>query len=382
MLETLKTNASEFLAGKSIQTATAAQPIWDDNNRMHCMIWNGKFDMEYVDHARPCITDPTDVIIQVTATTICGSDLHLYKGTFPGMKKGDIQGHEFMGIVTETGGEVSKIQIGQRVVISFSIGCGQCDYCLREEYTACEATNPSQVVGKIYGDKPAAFFGYSHLTGGVPGGHADFVRVPFADVNCFPVPDEIPDEKALYLTDVIPTAYFGAEIGEVKEGSVVGIWGLGPIGLMCARWCQFLGAKRIIGIDAVPERLELAKRHLGIETIDFMEHKGKVVEVIRNLIGGALDVAIECAGFDYTQSWVHKIEIALGLETDTSEIFVQMFQSVRKFGKRASQFGVLRSGEIDPSFLVTDYGTLADGPKFFKKMCDKEGGCIKVFMRP
>uniref|UniRef100_A0AC34PWD8 Alcohol dehydrogenase n=1 Tax=Panagrolaimus sp. JU765 TaxID=591449 RepID=A0AC34PWD8_9BILA len=292
--------------------------------------------MEYVSHPKPCITEPKDILLKVTATTICGSDLHLYRGTFPAMKQGDIQGHEFMGFVVETGPEVKKLQIGDRVVVGFAIACGECDYCRREEFTACEKTNPSQVVGKLYHDCPAAFYGYSHLTGG---GHAEYVRVPFADVNCFPIPSEIPDEKALYLTDVIPTALFGAKMGEVREGDTVGIWGLGPIGLMCAQWCQILGAKRVIGIDIVPERLELARKHLGIDVIDFGKNKGKVVEALRELNGGPLDVGIECAGFDYIQSWIHRIEVALGLETDTSEILDQIFKAVRKFG-RVSILGV------------------------------------------
>lgn len=271
--------------------------------------------------------------------------------------------------------------------------------------------------GKLYGDRPAGFYGYSHLTGGFPGGQADYVRVAFADVNCLPMPDDIPDETALYLTDVIPTAYHGAVMGEVENGSVVGIWGLGPIGLMCARWCQIMGARKVIGIDTVPERLVLARDHLGIDVVDFGAEKD-VVGALRRVAGGPLDVAIECAGFDYVQSWFHKVEQAIGLETDTSEIFDQMIRAVRKFGHvsilgvytgYANHFPVgammekgltvrggqapvqkywkfciekIRSGECDPSFLVTNTGTLADGPKFFRMMNNKESGCIKVFLRP
>uniref|UniRef100_A0A915DN93 EGF-like domain-containing protein n=1 Tax=Ditylenchus dipsaci TaxID=166011 RepID=A0A915DN93_9BILA len=376
------------------------QPKWDDQRKMHCLVWNGKCNVDYVEHARPCITEPKDVLLKVTATTICGSDLHLYKGTFKGMRAGDIIGHEFMGIIEEVGSQVETLKVGQRVIVGFSIACGQCDYCKREEYTACDMTNPCGTVEKLYGDRPSGFYGYSHLTGGFPGGQAEYVRVAFADVNCLPIPDDIPDEKALYLTDVIPTAYHGVVMGEVGKDSVVGIWGLGPIGLMCARWCQIVGARRVIGIDTVPERLLLAKNQLGIDIIDFREEKD-VVGALRRLAGGPLDVAIECAGFDYVQCWFHKLQQTIGLETDTSEIFDQMIRAVRKFVGAMMEKGLtirggqapaqkywrlciekIKSGELDPSFLVTHFGTLADGPKFFKMMNEKEGGCIKVFMRP
>lgn len=170
MIETLKTNAMESFAGSQRATSTPAQPQWDEHLKMHAVVWNGSYDMQYVEHARPRITDPRDVLLRMTATTICGSDLHLYKGMFPGMKKGDIQGHEFMGIVEEAGEQVKKIQPGQRVVVAFGIACGMCEHCEREEFTACSTTNPSAVVEQQYGNAPSAFFGYSHFTGGVPGG--------------------------------------------------------------------------------------------------------------------------------------------------------------------------------------------------------------------
>ncbi|KAH7729963.1 GroES-like protein [Aphelenchoides avenae] len=332
------------------------------------------------------------------------------------MRKGDIMGHEFMGIIDEVGSEVKKFKKGDRVLVGFSIACGECNYCKRQEYTACDRTNPSKIVEKLYGHRPSAFFGYSHMTGGVPGGQSEYVRVPFADVNCCEVPDDIPDEKALLLTDVIPTAFHGAVLGEVSPGRTVGIWGLGPIGLMCARMCQIKGASRVIGIDCVPERLRLARDFLNIDVINFQEDK--VLDRICELVGGELDVAIECAGFDYARSWLHRAEMAVGLETDTSEIFNEMFQAVRKFGNVsiigvytgwANNFPVgammekdliikcgqcpaqkywkecmelIRSGELDPSFVITHKGTLADGPDFYTKMQDKEGGFIKAFMRP
>lgn len=252
----------------------------------------------------------------------------------------------------------------------------------------------------------------------VAGGHAEYIRVPFADVSCFPVPDSIPDEKALYLTDIIPTALFAAECGEVKQGSIVGIWGLGPIGLMCARWCQLKGARQIIGIDTVSDRLELARRALGIDVFNHNDHNDNASHIKQLTNGRDLDVGIECAGFDYAQSWLHRIEMAVGLETDTSEILTQIIRSVRNFGN-VSIIGVysgttnhfpigammekglvvrcgqcpmqkyarycmekVEDGEIDPSFVVTHRGTLADAPKFFSMMTNKEDSIVKVFLTP
>jgi len=259
-------------------------------------------------------------------------------------------------------------------------------------------------------------YGYSHLTGGVPGGQAEYARIPFADVNCLPIPDDVPDEKALYLSDVVPTAYHGTELGDVKEGSVVAIWGLGPIGLMTARWCQIKKASRIIGIECVPERIDVARRVLNIETINFKEKN--VLETLLEMFPGGVDVAIECAGFEYATSILHKIEMGLKLETDTADIFTEMFSAVRPFGNvsvigvyagYANHFPVgmmmekdltikcgqsptqkywkmaldkIQSGEIDPSFIVTHKMTLADGPILYKKFNEKTDGVIKVFMRP
>lgn len=201
-------------------------------------------------------------------------------------------------------------------------------------FLACDTTNPSKLMEQMYGHRTSAIYGYSHLTGGVPGGQAEYVRVPFADVNCLVVPDELPDEIVLFLSDIIPTAYHGVELGDVKEGDIVGIWGLGPVGLLAARWAQLRKAKLVIGIDCVPERLDIARTKLGIETINFKETD--TIKTLFELCPGGVDVAIECAGFDYAKSWTHKIETALGLETDTADIFTEMFTCVRKFGRIAS----------------------------------------------
>eukprot|EP01118_Nematostelium_gracile_P011960 TRINITY_DN4314_c0_g1_i1.p1 TRINITY_DN4314_c0_g1~~TRINITY_DN4314_c0_g1_i1.p1 ORF type:complete len:419 (-),score=121.70 TRINITY_DN4314_c0_g1_i1:31-1287(-) len=398
-----------------LPTSTPSQPLWDESRRMHAIIWNGKKDMQYVEKPVPMITDSTDIVLRVTATTICGSDLHLYTNAFPDMKQGDIIGHEFMGIVEEVGSDVQRIQRGQRVVVAFDIACGQCEYCQRQEFTACDTTNPSKLNEAMMGHKGAALYGYSHMTGGVPGGQAEFVRVPFADVNCLVVPEGVPDEKALYLSDIIPTAYHGVELADVKPGSTVGIWGLGPVGLLAARWAQLRGATTIIGIDKVPERLSLA-RQLGIHVIDFANQK--VLDTIEQLVPGGLDCTIECAGFEYATTLIHKVERALNLETDTADILTEMFMATRKCGNVsiigvyvgfANHFPIgtmmekglnvrggqsptqkywnmclekIQSGEMDPTWLVTTHGKLSDAPSLYKKFHEKSEGVVKVFLRP
>jgi threonine dehydrogenase-like Zn-dependent dehydrogenase len=299
--------------------------------------------------------------------------------------------------------------------VAFNIACGYCDHCQREEYTGCETTNPSNLMAFAYGQRTSAIYGYSHLTGGVPGGQAEYVRVPFADVNCLPIPDEIPDDKALYLSDVIPTAYHGTELGEVKPGSVVAIWGLGPIGLMTARWCQIKKAGRIIGIDCVPERLKVAQDVLKIETIDF--NKDETLKQLLSLVPKGVDVAIECAGFEYATTLKHKVEMALNLETDTSDILSEMILATRTFGN-ISIIGVyagytnhfpigammekgltvrggqsptqkywkmalqkIQSGEVD-NFFVSHHAKLSDAPTLYDKFYGKKDGVIKVFLRP
>jgi len=318
-----------------------------------------------------------------------------------------------MGIVEDVGSAVTKFRKGQRVVAAFDIACGSCDYCKREEYTACDTTNPSKLVEEMYGHRPAALYGYSHLTGGVPGGQAEYVRVPFADVNLLSIPDDVPDDKALYLSDIIPTAYHGTELANVQVGSTVAIWGLGPIGLLAARWCQLRGAKKIVGIDCIKERLDLAKKHLKIDVINFNEDD--TCKTLLQMVPGGVDCAIECAGFEYSTTWKSKIERALMLQTDTADIFSEMFFCTRKFGYVsvigvytgfANHFPVgammekdltvkggqsptqkywkmclekIQSGEIDPEFLITDRAYLKDGPGLYKKFYDKK--TVKVFLR-
>jgi len=396
------------------EVATPLNPPGHPINRMNAIVWRGVDDIRYEEVAKPIIVDQRDVIVQVTASSICGSDLHLVSAKVPTMQSGDILGHEFMGIITEVGGDVHEFKKGDRVSVAAHIACGTCAFCKRQEYSACQATNPSNLQKENYGHNTAALFGFAHITGGVPGGDADFVRVPFADVNCLKLPDSIPDETALFLGDIIPTSYFGAEMGEVKEGDTVAIWGLGPVGLLCARWCQIRGASRVIGIDSNKERLDLAKQHLNIETINYKEQK--TTEVLKTLFPTGIDVAIECAGFEYATSLLHKFEMAVGMETDTADLLTEMITCVRPFG-HVSIIGVyvgtcnhfpigalmekgitmrggptpmrkfwpavlkhIQSGEFDPRFLLTTRAALSETPKILKEFKDRH--ILKVLLRP
>jgi threonine dehydrogenase-like Zn-dependent dehydrogenase len=395
---------------------TKMDPNLDPDKTMGAMVWNKAFNVEYVQKPKPLCRDPKDVLVRVTATSICGSDLHMYSGNMPCMQSGDIMGHEFMGIIEEKGADVHDLQIGQRVVVAFNIICGKCSFCKRGEFTACKETNPSTLEEKMLGHRTSAIFGYSHLTGGVMGGQAEYVRVPFAEYNCLPIPNEVTDEQALYLSDVIPTAYFGTEMGEVKEGDSVAIWGLGPIGLMVAKWCQIRGASRVIGIDSVTERIDKAKT-LGITTINHNEVDDVYQEITKWYPDG-IDVGIECVGFEYPKTFRHKLERAVGMETDTSDILTEIIRSVRGFGHVAvlgvytgtcNQFPIgalmekgltlrggqsptqrywkmaldlIVNGELDPTFIITHRSTLDKAPELYDNFYKKEEGIIKVFLQP
>jgi threonine dehydrogenase-like Zn-dependent dehydrogenase len=397
-------------------TEVPAQPLLDRKRPMHAMVWRGKNDVRYEEVPRPLLTHPKDILLQVTASSICGSDLHLFQGNVPTMHSGDILGHEFMGRVLEVGADVQKVKVGERVVVAFDIGCGQCKACKRKEFSTCLVTNPSRLQKEQYGGNTSAVFGYSHLTGGVPGGQAEFVRVPYADTNCLVLPDKIPDDVGLFLSDIIPTAYFGTELAEVQPGDNVAIWGLGPVGLLAARWAQIKGAARVVGIDNVEDRLSLARRELQIDIINFKEQN--TIEALKGMFGEDLDCAIECAGFDYPTTLKHKAEMALGMETDTADILTEMITAVRPRGRigilgvyvgtcnhfpigalmekglsvRAGQCPTQRywdvcldhiqRGTFDPRFVVTTRGKLSEGPRLFSEFNNKEKGVVKVFLRP
>jgi len=388
----------------------------DPENKMCAISWQGKKDVKVMEVPKPRISDPKDIILRVTCTSICGSDIHRYKNAMPDTHTGDLSGHECIGIVAEVGSKVKKLNLGQRVCVSYSIACGKCEFCKRKEYPACEFTNPSKMAENISAPRQPALYGYSHFTGGAPGGHAEYLRVPLADFNCLPLPDQLPDHKAILLADLLPTAYYAVECANFQKGDTVAIWGLGPVGMMTALLCQYRRASCIIGIDNVPKRLEMAKDLLGISVIDFSQED--TCDTLLKRLTHGVDCAIECAGFDYPKSWKHKVEMALNLETDSSDIFKEIFGCVRKFG-RVSVIGVylgltnhfpigtmmekaltvrggqapvqkywkqcldlISSGEVDPSFIVTDRGKLSDIPDMLKKLSSdqKAQGSLKVVL--
>lgn len=236
---------------------------------MKALRWNGKHEVAVENVPDPTIEHPRDAVVRITSTAICGSDLHLYDGLVQTMEKGDILGHEFMGEIVALGNEVNNLKIGDRVVVPFNIACGQCEFCRKTEFGLCDNSNPNgKITEKLYGAPAGGIYGYSHMYGGFSGGQAQFARVPFADVGPITVPEGLPDEQVLFLTDVFPTGYMAAENCNIQPGDVVAVWGAGPVGQFAARSAFLLGAGRVIVIDNIPERLEMAAR-AGAETINF-----------------------------------------------------------------------------------------------------------------
>lgn len=349
----------------------------DPSQPMKALAWMGKNTVKVIEAPKPIIVEDQDVIVKVTGSTVCGSDLHLLHGTVVEMEKGDILGHEFCGIVDEVGPAVKKVQKGDRVVASFQIACGDCYYCKDKLSSQCAKTNSNTIEHGMYGGHTAGMyvsceqevdldcvfttwvfvqppidpicyrqkltlfaftfrFGYSHFTGGFAGGQAEYTRVPLGDVNLLKLPDDVPDEKGLYLSDVICTSWNCVVDTGVKEGDVVAIWGAGPIGQMTADFSFINGAKRVIVIDS-NWRLDLVKaKYPNVETVDFSQTKGAkgVVNKLKEMTDGlGPDVALECVAGEYPKGWLHTIELAAGLETDTSEILNEMIESVKNYGR-------------------------------------------------
>lgn len=265
---------------------------------MKATAWMGKDKVKVIDVPEPSIMNPRDAIVRITTTAICGSDLHLYHGYIPTMRKGDILGHEFMGEVVEVGPQVRNLRPGDRVVVPFPIACGHCNSCQRGLFSVCENSNPNAgVAEKIMGHSPAGIFGYSHLLGGYAGGQAEYARVPFADVGPVKVPDEVPDDQAVMLADVLPTGYMGAEMCDIKPGHVVAIWGAGPVGLLAAASARLLGAERVFVIDRYPYRLRLAREHVGAETINYEDTD--VLDALNELTAGrGPDACVDAVGLE------------------------------------------------------------------------------------
>ncbi|KAF9923912.1 hypothetical protein FBU30_006051 [Linnemannia zychae] len=379
--------------------------------------WMGADKVEMKRVPKPEITDDEDVIIRVTASTVCGSDLHLFHGEIMQLKANDILGHECAGIVEKVGPKVTAVKPGDRVVAAFSVACGTCTYCLKKLYTACECTNNSSVMEKLYGHRTAGVLGYSHFVGGFTGTQAEYCRILYGNTNLLKIPNGLVDEKALYLSDIVPTSYHAVWDAGVQEGDTVGVWGLGPIGLSTVQWLRnVFKASRIIAIDNVPERLQMAKVRWGAETINFDEYKDVSVRV-NELVQGGLDRSIDCAGFRYSKSMVHRIERAVGLESDTSETINEMIRSTKKFGTIAliADYaaytnhlligGIMEKGlrligcgqapiqrywhaclryileeKFDPTAILTHRFRLEDTPEVYKNFDTKKSGLMKVFL--
>lgn len=291
-----------------------------------------------VETRKPKIIEDRDVILKVTGSTICGSDLHLFHGAVVELQKGDILGHEFCGRVDSMGAGVKGLKEGDRVVASFQIACGECMYCKKKLSSQCERTNSNTIENAMYGGRTAGMFGYSHFTGGFAGGQAEYVRVPIGDVNLLKLPDDVPDEKGLYLSDVLATSWNCVVDTGVKKGDVVAIWGAGPIGEMAAEMSFTNGASRVIMIDggAASWRLDFCKEKLPkIEMINYTDlpRGTTVTSRLKEMEHGGPDVALECVAGEYAKGWAHYFEMLLGAETDTSEIINEMITSVKNFGR-------------------------------------------------
>ncbi|MBV9736204.1 MAG: glutathione-dependent formaldehyde dehydrogenase [Acidisphaera sp.] len=389
---------------------------------MKALTWHGKGDIRCENVPDPKIEHPRDAIIKVTACAICGSDLHLYDGVIPSMKSGDVLGHETMGEVVEVGSGNTKLRKGDRVVVPFTIACGECFFCKRGYFSGCERSNPNaEMAAKLWGHSPAGLFGYSHLLGGFPGGQAEYLRVPFADVGPIKVPEGLSDEQVLFLSDIFPTGYMGAEFCDIKGGETIAVFGCGPVAQFSIRSALLLGAERVIAIDTVPERLKLAA-DAGAITIDFM--KEDVYERIQELTQGrGADACIDAVGTEpHTSasfdSMLDRAKVALYLGTDRPHVLRQAIHCTRNFGivsiigvyggfvdkvpmgsaiNRGLTFRMAQTpvqhylpqllervekGEIDPSVVITHRVPLEKGPEMYKTFRDKQDGCIKVVMKP
>ena len=390
---------------------------------MQALCWHGKGDVRVDMVADPKIMDPRDVIVKVTSTAICGSDLHLFDGYMPTMESGDILGHEFMGVVTEVGKAITNLKVGDRILVPFTMACGSCFFCSKTLYSCCDNSNPNaKVAAAAMGHSPSGMFGYSHMMGGFSGGQAEYVRVPFADVGGFKVPDGVPDEKVLFLTDIFPTGYMAAENCGIEPGDTVAVWGCGPVGQFAIKSAWMLGAARVVAIDRVPERLKMAKEYGKAETLDFS--KVGVYDTLQEMTKGrgpdrCIDaVGAEAHGGDSIGAVVDRVKAAVGLATDQPTALRQAIIACRKAGTvsipgvyvglldhlpmgaamnkgltmKMGQTHVHRylkplmdrilKGEIDPSGVITHRAKLADAPKLYKDFRDKKDGCIKVVLTP
>jgi len=389
---------------------------------MKAVCWNGKRDVQVMKVPDPSIINPRDAIIKITTTAICGSDLHLYDGYIPTMKKGDILGHEFMGEVVEVGNAVKNLKKGERVVVPFTIACGNCFFCKRELWSACDNSNPNAgTAAFLYGFSGSGLFGYSHMMGGYAGGQAEYVRVPFADVGPVPIPDGLSDEQVLFLSDIFPTGFMAAENCNIQRGDTIAVWGCGPVGQFAIKSAYLLGAERVIAIDDAPGRLRMAAVEGKAETLNF--HDVDIFDKLTDMTGGiGPDACIDAVGLEAhgmtIDALYDRAKTALYLATDRLHALRQAIYACRKGGTvsvpgvyggfldkfpfgaafakgltfKMGQTNVhtylrpllklIEEGRIDPSFLITHRLSLneaADGYRTFK---NDKNGCMKIVMKP
>ncbi|MBP0616752.1 zinc-dependent alcohol dehydrogenase [Jiella mangrovi] len=387
---------------------------------MKAITWHGKHDMRCETVPDPKIEDGRDVIIKMTACAICGSDLHFYDGFMPGMESGDIVGHEFMGEVIETGRDTTKLKVGDRVVVPFTIVCGECDQCKRGNFSVCERSNRNaEMAAKMFGHPTAGLYGYSHLTGGYSGGQAEYVRVPYADVGPVKIPDGLSDEEVLFLGDILPTGWQGAKNCDIKPTDTVAIWGAGPVGLFALQSAIIQGARQVVMIDEVPERLAIAQR-MGAITIDFQNES--TVERLNELTGGkGPDACIDCVGMEAHSGYeaehlYDRAKQMIMAETDRPHVLREMIYVCRPggvisvpgvygglvdkipFGAAMNKsltfrmgqthvnkwaddlLGRIQEGQFDTTSFISHRGTLEDGPELYKTFRDKTDNCTKVVL--
>ena len=389
---------------------------------MRALTWHGKRDVRVEDVPRPELVNPTDAIVEVTATAICGSDLHLYHGRVPSMREGDVLGHEAMGEVVEVGETVETLEAGDRVVVPFTVSCGACWFCEHDMYSLCDNSNPNaELAREVLGHSPAGIYGYSHMMGGYAGGQAEYLRVPYADVGPIKIESDLTDEQVLFLSDVFPTGYMAAENADIGENDTVAVWGCGPVGQFAIQSADMLGADRVVAIDRVPERLAMARDHGGAVTIDYEDED--VYDRLMQLTGGrGPDSCIDAVGTDAHGTDVvansDRVKQRLKLEDDRPTVLREAIRCCRKGGTlsvpgvyvgRADNVPVgplmnkgltvetgqthvqrylgplldrIASGDIDPSFVITHDEPLERGPELYETFNDKKDDCIKVVLRP
>jgi threonine dehydrogenase-like Zn-dependent dehydrogenase len=388
---------------------------------MKANCWYGTKTVRVEEVPDPQILNARDAIVRVTSTAICGSDLHLYNGFVPTMKRGDVLGHEFMGEVVEVGKNVQNLGVGDRVVVPFPIACGHCAQCEREMYSLCENSNPNAwMAEKLWGYSPCGIFGYSHLLGGYAGGQAEYVRVPFADVGPLKVPDHLDDDKVLFLTDIFPTGFMAADMCGIQPGDVVAVWGCGPVGQFAIKSAYMLGAERVIAIDRFDYRLRIARERANAETIDY--EQTNVQEALKEMTGGrGPDHCIDAVGMEGHGPGIlgayDRMKTAMMMETDRAYALRQAILACRS-GGTVSVAGVysgfidkfpmgaivnrsltiksgqchvhrymrpllerIERGEIDPSFVVTHHMRLDEAPEGYDIFSNKEDECLKIVLK-